>query len=554
MTEATPDDLETRLGDPRDPSNPLSYEAVTAADERGEPLAAGEDMLDGFGLNAEFVPARLGGRLVQADRIGLPVRALFRRDPSLGLGYGVTSYAAAVPVWVSGSDDQQARLAALLLRGRKVAAAYPEPPHVDDPARGGPAARPDPAGLVLDGREELVGNAARADAIVLLARTGDGPGDRSHLLVETAALPPGRLVHLPRARTSGMRGLLLGGIEFDACPVPDEVVGERDAAMETVPPVLQATRAVLPGVVIGALDTQLRVAVDFARGRTLYGGSVAAFPNVRSALVGAFLDVLVCDVLATVAARALHLMPGEAGMLTAAAKHLVPRLLHEASYSLSVTVGARSYMREGRHAVFQKLMRDIPVAAFADAGAAVRATAIVPRLPGLATGARDAAEPPDALFDVGGDLPELDFGRLTADGGTARGLGALLAAAAADGDPRVAGPGGRLAAELDLLTARCAALPPHPPERIGLPRGTRPRSGSWRRAARPTTWPAATPSCSRRPRASACGGGAAASPPGRTGSRPSSPGWSPGSGRRYRPPSPGRRRRPSRSRRPWRPS
>jgi alkylation response protein AidB-like acyl-CoA dehydrogenase len=464
MTEALPDDLETRLGDPYDPANPLSYEAVTAADERGEPLAAGEDLLDGLGLNAEFVPARLGGRLVRADRIALPVRALFRRDPALGLGYGVSSYVAAAPVWTSGSADQQTWLAELLLRGGRAAAAFAEPPFGAGAGvtRDEPTARSNGVGFVVDGRRELVNNVARAEAIVLQARTDDAPGGlaHSHLLVETAALPRDRRTYLPRIRTAGVRGCLLGGVEFDVCPVPDDVVGERGAALEILLRACQTTRVVLPGAVIGALDTQLRTAADFARGRSLYGASIAEFPNVQSTLAGAFVDLLICDSLATVGARALHLLPGETSVLTAAVQYLVPRLLHEASYSLSVTVGARSYLREGRHAIFQKLTRDIPVATLAHASAAACQATIIPQLAGLATRSWGIAEPPpDELFDLGGDLPELAFARPAINARGADSLSALLAVAAADGNLRVAVSGGRLAAELGRLRRRCADLP-----------------------------------------------------------------------------------------------
>ncbi|WP_067464475.1 acyl-CoA dehydrogenase [Actinomadura macra] len=460
---AGPTDLEACLGDPLDPANPLGHAAVVAADERGEILAAGEDALDAYGLNAEFVPRSLGGRFEQADRLAETVRAVFRRDVTLGLGYGITNFVAAAPVWTSGNAEQQAWLASLLLRNRRAAAAYTELPHGNDFIRNELTARPSAHGFVVDGRKELVNNVGRADAIVLFARTDDGPGSRSHshLLVDMTALPADRRSQLPRFPTVGVRGCLLGGIEFAGCPVPgDRLLGERGGAMETVLKAFQVTRAVLPGVVIGALDTQLRTAVHFARRRVLYGGTVADLPNARSTLVGAFLDLLICDALATVGARALHLLPAETSVLTAAVKYLVPKILREASYELSVLVGARSYLRDGPYAIFEKTMRDLPLVTFAHANAAVCQATIIPQLPRLAARSWLRAEPPpDALFDTRVALPPLAFDRLAINARGADGLSAMLAVAAGDADPRVAEPGARLLAELDRLRRACQALP-----------------------------------------------------------------------------------------------
>lgn len=458
-----PAGLEARLGDPLDPANPLGHAAVVAADERGEILAAGEEMLDACGLNAEFVPRSLGGRFERADRLAETVRAVFRRDVTLGLGYGITNFVAAAPVWASGDARQRAWLARLLLGNRRAAAAYTELRHGNDFTRNELTALPAAPGFVVDGRKELVNNAERADAVVLFARTGDGPGSRSHshLLVDMTALPAGRRRYLPRFPTAGVRGCLLGGIEFAGCPVPgDALLGERGGAMETVLKAFQVTRAVLPGVVVGALDTQLRTALSFAGRRVLYGGTVADLPNARSALAGAFLDLLVCDALSTVGARALHLCPAETSVLTAAVKYLVPKILREASYDLSVLVGARSYLREGPYAIFEKMMRDLPLVTFAHANAAVCQATIIPQLPRLAARGWPRAEPPpDALFDLGAGLPPLDFGRLAINARGADGLSAMLAVAADDADPRVAASAARLAAELARLRRRCRDLP-----------------------------------------------------------------------------------------------
>ncbi|MGW7367620.1 acyl-CoA dehydrogenase family protein [Streptomyces sp. NPDC054841] len=477
--------LEELLGDPLDPANPLGNAAVLAADERGELLPEGERALRAYGLGAEFVPTALGGRFDRADHLARLMRTVFRRDCALGVGHGITSFIAALPVWADGSAEQRGRAAELLLGGGRIAAAYTELAHGSDFSRISLAARPSPdgtGGYVLDGGKQLVNNISRAEAAVFFARTDDRPGSRghSHLLVDLEALPPDRADRSFRHATSGVRGCLLGGIELDACPVPaDSLLGAEGGAMETVLKVFQVTRSVLPGMVVGVGDTQLRTVLAFARERMLYGRPVAALPHAREVLTGAFLDLLICDALSTTGARSLHLLPEEASVRSAAVKYLVPKLLQDSSYRLAVLLGARSYVREGPYAVFQKAARDLPVVALAHASGAVCRANIVPQLPRLAERAwlpaLDEDAPayraaPGTLFRLDDPLPPLDFGRLEL---TARGTDALagtLPAIARDLAARATGGEHRLAELAELarllteqladLARRSAALPP----------------------------------------------------------------------------------------------
>jgi alkylation response protein AidB-like acyl-CoA dehydrogenase len=258
--------IEKLLGDPLDRDNPLGFDAVLAADERREMLAAGKPLLDEHGLNADFVPASLGGRFVQADRLARLLRPVFRRDCTLGLGYGFISFIVAAPGWTAGSPAQQQELAGLLLRGRRVSAGFTELPHGNDFSRNELSAHPADGQLLLNGRKGLISNIARADAVVLHTRTSDAPGSRSHspLLVDPTRTPAGRSEILPRFRTGGVRGLQLAGIEFRECPVPaHSVVGKPGSAMETVLRAFQVTRGLIPGFVTGILDSQLRTVLRF---------------------------------------------------------------------------------------------------------------------------------------------------------------------------------------------------------------------------------------------------------------------------------------------------
>jgi alkylation response protein AidB-like acyl-CoA dehydrogenase len=469
--------LDDRFGDPWDPDNPLGHAAVLAADERAELLAAGEAMLDDFGLGAEFVPTALGGRLGRLDHLIEIMRTVFRRDPSLGLGYGASSLIAAVNVWAGGRDEQRRAVADLLLAGGKLACGYYELAHGNDLVRVDLTARADGDQLRIDGGKQAISNIARADAAVLFARTSAAAGSRSHslLLVEKADLPAAGVSYQPRFATTGMRGVQLGGIELRDCPVPaDRVLGAAGRGLEIALTSFQLTRVALPGMFLGILDSGLRTTVRYALGRSLYGRRVADLPLTRATLTDVFVDLLICDCVTTVVARALHILPREASVATAAAKFFVPRLLIDAMNRLASVLGASFYLRRGEHAIFQKLLRDLPPASFGHLARVAAQMTLLPQLPQLARRSWLVAEPaPASIYLLDGPLPALPFDGLALAAGGQDHLTAGLIAAHEDlaGD-RASHVSQRdrhalraltawFVAELTALKSACGALAPH---------------------------------------------------------------------------------------------
>ena len=460
-------ELEGRFGDPWDPANPVSHAAVLAADERNEMSAEGERLLDDYGLNAEFVPVEYGGRFSRLDRLIQVMRTVFRHDPCLGLGYGASSFIAAVNVWTSGDQAQCRHLADLLLAHRKVASVYHELAHGNDFASAEMSAWPGPAGgLVLNGHKEVITNVRRADALVIFARTSADAGSRSHsqLFVDATDLPKDRVRHLPRFGSSGMRGVQLGGIEFTDCPIDDgAVLGSLGLGMETALRSFQLTRTALPAMATGILDTGLRVTMRFAEERRLYGRPVADIPQVRAVLADAFTDLLICDSLSTVVARSVHLLPEETILHASVAKYLIATRLMAAMRRLSQILGSRFYIREGPYAIFQKLFRDLAPAGFGHAARVACLGTVLPQLPRLARRSwPHPGEPVTGVFHLDGPLPPLPFGELAARSDGRDSLAAALVTAVRDPatEPELRELGAIFVGELAELTRECAALAP----------------------------------------------------------------------------------------------
>lgn len=461
-------ELDALLGDPWDDRNPVGHAAVLAADERQEMPAEGERVLDEYRLNAEFVPVVHGGRLERADRLAEVLRTVWRRDPCLGLGYGFSSLIASVNVWTTGDEEQRRRVADLLLANGRVAAAFHELAHGNDFAHAECAARPDGAGWRLTGRKEIVTNVRRAQAMVLFARTGTGAGSRGHsqFLLTRDDLPAAAVRDLPRFHSSGMRGIELGGVEFADCPVPaDALIGSPGQGIEVALRSYQITRSVGPAVLVGPLETALRLALRCSLERRLYGGTVADLPYVRAVIARSYADLLAMDAFSAVVLRALHLRPEAMAVYAPAAKYLTARMLLDAFEDLRAVLGSRSYLRRGPYAMFQKLARDVAPATFAHVSLTAALVTLLPQLPRLARRSwLTDPSAPASLFDPGGELPALAPDRLSTGmprhDGVVGALTELADGVPADDRDPVRRFAARLRDELRTLRDGCAALGP----------------------------------------------------------------------------------------------
>ncbi|MFJ2134789.1 acyl-CoA dehydrogenase [Streptomyces sp. NPDC087228] len=398
------------------------------------------------------------------------MRSVYRRDPCLGLGYGVSSFITAVNVWAAGSEEQCRQVAGLLLKNRKVAVAHHELAHGNDMVGTEFEAMPGPDGrLLLNGRKEVVTNIRRADAVVMFARTDCGPGSRSHsqILVDKARIPDGRMRYLPRYSTVGMRGVQLGGMEFQDCPLPaDTMVGPQGHGLETALKSFQVTRTTLVAMFTGILDTALRTTLRHLASRRLYGRPVTELPEVHSVLAATHADLLLCDAFSTVAARAIHLAPAETAIYSSAVKFFVSKVLMDAMHRLSTLLGAHFYVREGDHAIFQKLLRDNQLAGFGRAARAACQMQLLPQLPLLARRSWRGAEAlPEELFRLDAELPPVPFERLAVSAGGRERLSFSLAGglSAEPGigrsHPEIQRVGDHLTAELRALADECERLP-----------------------------------------------------------------------------------------------
>jgi hypothetical protein len=259
---------------------------------------------------------------------------------------------------------------------------------------------------------------------------------------------------------------------FASQPFPDgAVLGAEGQGVETALRSFQLTRIALPGMLCGVLDSGLRLAQTLAVRRMLYGEPVSALPVVRARLADAFVDLLISDCCATVAARGVHLVPEQAGVHASAVKYQISGHLLGAMNSLSTVLGANFYLRDGRYGMFQKLLRDLKPAGFGHAARVACLTTVLPQLPVIARrGWAEGTASPAEMFRTDTDPGPLPFERLRLSGRGRDGLLSALSAGmdrASDGGTadgaRAADLSGlldRLRVETEDLRLACAELRP----------------------------------------------------------------------------------------------
>jgi alkylation response protein AidB-like acyl-CoA dehydrogenase len=408
--------LEQRLGDPFAPDNVFSFGNAVALDEREEYPEEACEILDALKVSDYYVPSQLGGELKSYEEFIAVLRVIARRDLTVAIAHGKT-YLGAVATWVGGSDEQQRRLVDIIRSGSQVALALTERAHGSDLLSSEVEAASVAGGYALSGEKWLINNATRGRALTVFAKTGAGSDPRGFSLFLVEKNGSSTYKTLPKIKTHGIRGADISGISFDRTLLPeDAVIGRIGAGLEILLKAFQLSRTVITGLSLGAADTALRITMNFALARKLYGDSVFAIPHARRLLCDAFIDLLICECVSIASARSIHVEPEQMSLRSAISKFFVPVTVEKILKSLSVVMGARQYLRQEHcNGVFQKIYRDNAILSLFDGSTAVNLHGIGTQLAQL-TRRVEHAELSNRLaqiFSLTQTLPDFDAAALT---------------------------------------------------------------------------------------------------------------------------------------------
>jgi alkylation response protein AidB-like acyl-CoA dehydrogenase len=431
--------LELALGDAWNTGGSISFRSLVDAAEAEQLLGAAVAVLDRCAFDTEFVPADLGGRLTSLDGLGQLVRPVSRRDIALVMACGLLSFGAASAVWVAGAGGQRLRLADSLLSGGQLAVSCLDA--VEDIAgRGsdeGDLVRIEdgPDGPLGNGALVVVNESVRAELLVATISEPSAGAD-SLFLIDRSRLGTGQIAVTNEVADAGSRAIELIELWLTDVPLPaTDLIGAQGSAAEVRRAAEVLGYAAYCSALIGMADTALRVvARSIVRppaasrssvndvqadldGRTRIEAEMVQHAD-ELALTSSFIDLLVADALSVAASRAAHLLPQECQLISAVTSYLVPKLLGESLYRLSVDLGYHVRVDAVANRMFSKTVNDVAAFTFGHVTAARYATIAASQLPRAAAGSWSGtpAAPPE-LFRPGAELPMLDAGQLTAAGG-----------------------------------------------------------------------------------------------------------------------------------------
>ncbi|MGH3239875.1 MAG: acyl-CoA dehydrogenase family protein, partial [Spirillospora sp.] len=393
-------DLDGFLGDPMDDAaGPFSYRAIVEAEERDELPPGAADAVRAWGFPKYLVPSGLGGRLTTLEELFFVTRGISRRSVTVAVMYG-SGLLAVNPVWLWGDDRQRTTVADGVLNGDLACFGVSEADHGSDVMASESQAEPQGDDLVLTGTKWPVGNATRGRFVTTYARTG--PRDFSLILVDKDELDPATWSTLPPVRTVGLRGHDLSGVAFSGARVPaDRVIGRRGSGLVQTLKTLQITRTAIAALSVGTMDAVVRIGMEYARRRTLYGSDIYQIPVIRDHLLKAHLDLLVAECVAIPVARSLTVAPGRLSLWSSIVKYFVPVLGEEVVASIGTVLAARGYLREGvAHGVFQKLQRDHAIASIFEGTTHVNLANVAAQLPYLVDPQEETGGEDELLADL----------------------------------------------------------------------------------------------------------------------------------------------------------
>jgi alkylation response protein AidB-like acyl-CoA dehydrogenase len=320
-------------------------------------------------------------------------RVAARRDFNVDIALSA-GYLAYMPVWCAGSQPQMERFARLF-RGHQLAAlALTERDHGADLVATETVAKRTPDGWSLTGEKWLINNASLGRIVVVLAKT-DVPGKRPGLslfMVDKDVVDAGSYHYLHKVRLHGTRGMDLCGIGFSDTKLgEDALIGKLGAGLDLTLKAFTVSRTGCAGRSVAAADTALRVTIDFARDRRLYGDTVLAISHAKNQLALAFAQLLLCDSIVIATARGLSVTPSQAAISACVCKYLVPTLCEQIIAESSVILGARFFLREDHWlGIFQKVQRDNQLIGLFDGSTIINLSTIASQLGVLAANRRDA--------------------------------------------------------------------------------------------------------------------------------------------------------------------
>jgi alkylation response protein AidB-like acyl-CoA dehydrogenase len=193
------------------------------------------------------------------------------------------------------TPEQQQRWLPGFTSGEVITAlAMTEPGAGSDVAAVRTTARYDGDEIVLDGSKTFITNGARADLVIVLARSGEEGGKGlSLVVVESGAIG---FVHGQPLQKIGRHGQDTAELFFDGCRVPrDNLLGGAGRAFRVVMSKLARERLSIAVLAVASARAALELALEHCRTRQAFGQPIGQFQVLRHQLAEMHTEVQVAQ-------------------------------------------------------------------------------------------------------------------------------------------------------------------------------------------------------------------------------------------------------------------
>ena len=354
--------LDLALGDPWDPSSPVSVTEIMADDEAERFPIGPYDALAGEGVSRWLVPEGIGGMMFSFPESAQMYRALARRDLTLS-AVSVLPFIGYLAIIACGTEEQIRHYGKFVASGGSMSWGLSEGRHGSFLLTNQVSAEREGDFYRVNGEKWPIGFADRAGAMLVHARTDEtiSPASHTMLIVDRSQLDRKNYRITPNEPLYGVRGLPLGGVRYeDAMVHVSQALGREGAGLEVALKTQQTLRLGVAAMSLGPVDTGLRLAYGFAANRQLAGGQkLSELPVSRRQIADVYADLMISEILVASSTRLLQVLPRQLFLYSSIVKYLVPKRLEQSLQSLAALIGARYYLRSGfGQGMFQKLLRD----------------------------------------------------------------------------------------------------------------------------------------------------------------------------------------------------
>ena len=238
-----------------------------------------------FGLLGIATPEAYGGCRSDTMSAILAMEGLGYgcRDNGLTFGINAHVWTAQLPIFLFGSEEQKTRYLPDMCKGRIIGAdAFTEPEAGSDVFSLKTTAVKTEGGYLLNGTKRFITFAPIADVIIVFAITDPSAGQWG-ISVFLLDKDTSGLTLSSDWEKMGLRTIPLSDVIMDNCFVPEaNRLGSEGAGVAISQSALEWERCFILASQLGAMERQLKEAVNYARGRKQFNQPIGKFQSVSN--------------------------------------------------------------------------------------------------------------------------------------------------------------------------------------------------------------------------------------------------------------------------------